>query len=55
MLDDDGRVIYEAGAFFREGEAKKVLEVWKAEGRREALGMNSVAVYDSADEWQSDR
>jgi hypothetical protein len=52
--DEDG-IVYQAGAFSTEAEARKVLDVWRAEGRQEPMAVNLVAVYDSAEEWQADR
>ena len=55
LRDDDEGVIHQAGAFPTEAEAQMVLDVWRAEGRRDLMGINVVPVYDSAEEWQADR
>jgi EmrB/QacA subfamily drug resistance transporter len=44
-------VIHQAGAFLSEDEARRVLDIWRAEGRREPMGINITAVYANADEW----
>lgn len=52
--DEDG-IVYQAGAFPSEAEAQKVLDIWRAEGRREPMAINLVPVYQSAEDWQADR
>jgi hypothetical protein len=55
LLGNDDVVFYQAGAFSTEAEALKVLEVWRAEGRREAMALNLVTLYETAEEWQANR
>jgi hypothetical protein len=55
LRDDEDVVVYQAGAFLTEAEAQKVLDIWRAEGRREPMAINVVTVYQSAEEWQADR
>jgi hypothetical protein len=54
-LSDDGNgLVHQAGAFPPEAEAQKVLDIWRAEGRREPMAINIVPVYQSAEDWQAD-
>ena len=55
LRDDEEGIIHWPGAFPTETEAQKVLDVWRAEGRREPMAINVVHVYDSAEDWQADR
>jgi hypothetical protein len=55
LLDDDENVIYQAGTFPIEAEAQKVLDIWHAEGRQEAMALNVVTLYETAEQWQADR
>jgi hypothetical protein len=55
LRDDEDGVVYQAGVFPTQDEAKKVLDIWRAEGRQEPMLINIVPVYQSAEEWKSDR
>lgn len=55
ISDGDGNIFYQAGLFSNEAEARKVLEIWRAEGRTEEMAINLVPVYETADEWVADR
>ena len=55
LLSDDDSMIYQAGAFPTEAEARKVLDIWRAEGRGEAMAVNMVPLYQTAEEWHADR
>ena len=55
LTDDEEGVAYQAGAFSSQAEAEKVLEIWRQEGRPEAMAINFVTVYDTAAEWYADR
>ena len=55
LTEDEEHQIYQGGAFSDELEAQKVLDVWRAEGRREPMAINVITCYDTADEWEADR
>ena len=56
ITHEDDEHIYEGGAFRTEAEAQRVLDIWRTEGRPEhLLAINLLPLYDSVDEWNSDR
>jgi hypothetical protein len=55
ISDRDGNIFYQAGLFPNEAEARKVLEIWRAEGRAEEMAINLVPAYETAEEWMADR
>lgn len=55
LSDDEEYAIHQAGAFPSEEEAQKVLDIWTSEGRNEPMAINIVTVYETAEEWLSDR
>jgi hypothetical protein len=55
LREDEDGLVYQAGAFPSEAEAQKVLDIWRAEGRREPMAVNVVAVYQSVEDWQANR
>ncbi|NJC69867.1 hypothetical protein HC031_09065 [Planosporangium thailandense] len=55
LRDDEEGIVYQAGAFSTEAEAQKVIDIWRAEGRREPTAINLVTVYESAEQWEADR
>ena len=54
-LPDDRDGIVRGGAFESESEAQKVLDIWRSDGRTEHMAIESLPVYETADEWQADR
>lgn len=55
MSEDDDHSIHQGGGFDTEAEAQEVLDIWRSEGRREPMAINSFPFYGSVDEWNADR
>jgi hypothetical protein len=55
LVGDDDAVVHQAGAFPTEAQARRVLDIWRSEGREEAMALNVVPLYQTAEEWQADR
>jgi len=55
LRDDEEGTIHSPGAFPTEAEAQKLLDVWRAEGRREPMAISVVNVYDTGEDCQADR
>ena len=55
LIDGDDNIFYQAGAFPKEQEAQKVLDIWRAEGRTEEMAINIVSIYETAEEWLANR
>jgi hypothetical protein len=56
LLDEaTDHMVFQFGAFTDQAEAENVLAQLESEGRHAPLGLNSVRVYDTAADWESDR
>jgi hypothetical protein len=56
LLDEaTDTMVFQFGAFTDQAEAEKVLAQLESEGRHAPLGLNSVRVYATAADWESDR
>ena len=55
LTEDEEHQIDQGGEFSDEAEARKVLDVWRAEGHREPMAINVITCYETADEWEADR
>lgn len=55
LLNSDGSIDYEAGAFTTEGEAKRVVDEWRSDGETKPTAINLIPLYETAEEWREDR
>jgi hypothetical protein len=56
LSDDTENIVFTQCILPSQEEAEKVVEVWRSEGREDWLLMiNTVPIYDTADEWLRDR
>ncbi len=55
LLDNDGHAVNFSSAFEAEGDAQKVLDHWRSEGRTDSMEIRAVTVYESFEEWRAAR
>lgn len=55
LLNADGSIDYEAGAFTTEGEAKRVVDEWLSAGETKPTAINLIPLYETVEEWREDQ